>query len=277
MAEEVAAEGVVTEGASSEVTDAEPFVTDGLDEPTGGEIGEAAETSAEEPELFVVKVGGREEQVSLEDLTSGYMRQADYTRKTQELSQQREQVAQMLALQTALERDPRTTLAALAGVFNVDLGNQAAPVDQLSADADPLEILAREVQSLRGTLTAQQQAALAAQQQAQQQVDVQAQINREIAELKSTHGDFDQQELAAYAVENQINAPLSVVYRAWQFDKAEQTKIAEKNRIVAAKRRGQVVSGGAATTTTGAVTPGNGGGRVTAREAIMAALSGQTL
>lgn len=210
-------------------------------------------------------------------LKDAMLRQADYTRKTQELSQQREQVAQMLALQTALERDPRTTLAALAGVFNVDLGNQAAPVDQLSADADPLEILAREVQSLRGTLTAQQQAALAAQQQAQQQVDVQAQINREIAELKSTHGDFDQQELAAYAVENQINAPLSVVYRAWQFDKAEQTKIAEKNRIVAAKRRGQVVSGGAATTTTGAVTPGNGGGRVTAREAIMAALSGQTL
>jgi hypothetical protein len=272
-----AAEGVVTEGApAAEVTEAEPFGAESLGEPTVGETGEAAVEAPEEPELYVVKVGGREEQVSLEDLTNGYMRQADYTRKTQELAQQREQVAQMHALQTALERDPRATLAALAGVFGVDFGAaaQGAAANQLSVETDPLEILAKQVETLTGTLTAQQQAALQAQQQAQQQAAIQAQVDREIADLKGAHGEFDHMELVRYAVENQ--APnLAVAYRAWQFDQAEAARIAERNRVVAEKRRAQVVSGGQATGGAGAVAPGNGGGRMTAREAILAALAGQ--
>jgi hypothetical protein len=44
---------------------------------------------SEEPELFTVKVGGEEFEVTLDELAKGYSRQSDYTKKTQELSEHR--------------------------------------------------------------------------------------------------------------------------------------------------------------------------------------------
>lgn len=52
----------------------------------------------EEPNLnttYAVKVDGEEVEVSLDELMQGYSRQSDYTRKTQELASQRNDMAQM--------------------------------------------------------------------------------------------------------------------------------------------------------------------------------------
>ena len=49
----------------------------------------------EEPEVYAVKVDGEELEVSLDELVQGYSRHSDYTRKTQELASQRDQMAQM--------------------------------------------------------------------------------------------------------------------------------------------------------------------------------------
>jgi hypothetical protein len=49
----------------------------------------------EESEVYAVKVGGEELEVSLDELISGYSRHSDYTRKTQELSSERNQIAEM--------------------------------------------------------------------------------------------------------------------------------------------------------------------------------------
>jgi len=52
----------------------------------------------EEPGLnttYAVKVDGEEVEVSLDELISGYSRQSDYTRKTQELASQRNEMAQL--------------------------------------------------------------------------------------------------------------------------------------------------------------------------------------
>lgn len=46
----------------------------------------------EEEQRFIVKVDGEEMEVSLDELTSGYQMQADYTRKTQELAEHRKEV-----------------------------------------------------------------------------------------------------------------------------------------------------------------------------------------
>tara|TARA_R100000773_G_C4218252_1_gene116735 strand:- start:104 stop:1129 length:1026 start_codon:yes stop_codon:yes gene_type:complete len=43
----------------------------------------------EQPQLYTVKVDGVEQEVTLEELQRGYSRQQDYTRKTQELSQEK--------------------------------------------------------------------------------------------------------------------------------------------------------------------------------------------
>lgn len=63
------------------------------DEPDD-ESGEGDEEDGgdDEGELYTVKVDGEEQQVTLDELRSGYSRQADYTRKTQELASRRREV-----------------------------------------------------------------------------------------------------------------------------------------------------------------------------------------
>lgn len=81
--------------------------------------------SDDEPELYTVKIDGKEEKVSLEEALKGYQRQADYTRKTQALSEkektlqtemeqvraEREQYAELLPqleaqIEAAIEAEP---------------------------------------------------------------------------------------------------------------------------------------------------------------------------
>ena len=63
-------------------------------EPKEGKAEEESEEPDEEEEeaLYAVTVNGKEREVSLDELLSGYSRQSDYTRKTQELSEERKQM-----------------------------------------------------------------------------------------------------------------------------------------------------------------------------------------
>ena len=75
-------------------------------------------------EAYTVKIDGVEQSVSLDELRNGYQRQADYTRKTQELATERERLAQGEAIVQALESDPQGAIEALGNAFGVSLGNQ---------------------------------------------------------------------------------------------------------------------------------------------------------
>ena len=55
------------------------------------------EEEAQQPQTFTVKVDGQEVEVTQDELINGYSRQQDYTRKTQELSQQRKTIEQQQA------------------------------------------------------------------------------------------------------------------------------------------------------------------------------------
>ena len=55
------------------------------------------EEEALQPQTFTVKVDGQEVEVTQEELVNGYSRQQDYTRKTQELAQQRKTIEQQQA------------------------------------------------------------------------------------------------------------------------------------------------------------------------------------
>lgn len=85
------------------------------EEPTGlfGELRE--ETPEEEQpgleDSSLVEVDG--EQISLADLKAGYMMKADYTRKTQELSEQRKEAETAIALYKSLEQNPQATMRLL--------------------------------------------------------------------------------------------------------------------------------------------------------------------
>jgi hypothetical protein len=70
------------------------------------------------PDSFVLP--GIDEPVSLEELKNGYLRQSDYTRKTQELARDREQSAKAEQLFKALTEHPKelaTQLAVAAGLI----------------------------------------------------------------------------------------------------------------------------------------------------------------
>ena len=91
-------ENEIEEQATEELVNEEEIIED--DEPFEEEL-EAAEEEdepqedqveeeeSEQPQLYTIKVDGEETQVTLEELQNGYSRQREYTRKTQELAQQR--------------------------------------------------------------------------------------------------------------------------------------------------------------------------------------------
>ncbi len=66
---------------------------------------EEPEEEEQAPQTFTVKVGGEEVTVTLDELQKGYSRHQDYTRKTQELAEQRKQIeAEVQAARAERER-----------------------------------------------------------------------------------------------------------------------------------------------------------------------------
>ncbi len=98
--EEVAEEEVI-EDDSEYVEEIDQQIADELEDDEYEEEVEEEQTDVEEeaPQLqtFTVKVDGQEVEVTQEELINGYSRQQDYTRKTQELSQQRKTIEQQQA------------------------------------------------------------------------------------------------------------------------------------------------------------------------------------
>ena len=84
---------------STEETQDEPLEEEVLEEESEEEEAEEEQSeedeSEEEPEVYAVKVDGEELEVSLDELVQGYSRQSDYTRKTQELASQRDEMTQL--------------------------------------------------------------------------------------------------------------------------------------------------------------------------------------
>ena len=88
----------------SEDFDAEPDEEDQTDE-------DADESDYEEQDVYTVRVNGEDVDVTLDEALKGYQRESDYTRKTQQLAEQRKQLEaeqsefQAVQVQTAQLRD----------------------------------------------------------------------------------------------------------------------------------------------------------------------------
>jgi len=65
---------------------------DDYEEEEQSEEDQVENLESEEPQLYTISVNGEDKEVTLEELQSGYSRQQDYTRKTQELAQQRKTI-----------------------------------------------------------------------------------------------------------------------------------------------------------------------------------------
>ena len=178
---------------------------------------------------FTVKIDGAEQRVSLNELQNGYQRQADYTRKTQELASERERLAQGEAIVQALEADPEGTISALAGSFGVSVGNQ----NTLSSegmdheDMDPDEVRLRRIES-----------SIEEQNRALRQQNLQKEVNT--LRNKYENVDFDEKALYAHALKNKINN-LDAAFTHMNWDKMQT--VAKDAEIVQEKRAAQIVDG----------------------------------
>ena len=74
-----------------------------------------------------VKVDGEDEEVPLAEALTGYSRTADYTRKTQELAEQRQQAEYALTVERALHAQPDETLRLLARQYGVNFEQSPPP------------------------------------------------------------------------------------------------------------------------------------------------------
>ncbi|QGH73521.1 MAG: scaffolding protein [Podoviridae sp. ctDWo9] len=179
-------------------------------------------------------VDGEELEVPLSEALSGYQRQADYTRKTQELAEQRRQVQFGSALQEALKKDPRSTVDLLSQHYG--LNSQQA--DEDLEYMDPMEKQYRQLES-RVVAFEQERAAM--------------QLEKQIASLSGKYGDlFDADEVVAKALASG-NTDLESVYKQVAFDRlydktrstaAAKAQTAEERKIVEAKREAAIVSKG---------------------------------
>jgi len=111
--------------------------------------GEAAEPA---DSTYTVKVDGSESEVTLSELQQGYQRQADYTRKTQELASERQRLEQAEAIVSALEADPQGALTALSTAFGIEDNRSSSPTDEWEEDPDPQE---QRIASLEATVAQQ--------------------------------------------------------------------------------------------------------------------------
>ena len=88
--EEVPAQDMESESVQTEVENPDGLTADDL-------VDDTQEGVSETPGTYTIKVDGKDVEVTLDELQAGYSRQADYTRKSQVLAEQRKKAEEELA------------------------------------------------------------------------------------------------------------------------------------------------------------------------------------
>ena len=177
---------------------------------------------------YTVKVDGSEEQVSLDELRDGYQRQADYTRKTQELASERSRLQQAEAIVQSLEADPAGTLEALGDAFGVAraTGEPTGAVDPWD-EPDPNE---------------QRLATLEARLEQQDRVHRRQQVEKQVEVLKGSYGEFNASELYQHALKHKIgNLEAALTHMRYNDVATRANKLEQDQERTDAKREASVV------------------------------------
>ena len=213
------------------------------------------ETSTEVPEepAYTVKIDGEEQQVTLEELQQGYQRQADYTRKTQEVAAERQRLYEAEQIVSALEADPEATIQTLMSSFNINPARDQAEYQKQAEEWEMMDDNERKVAMLEQRL--QQQDQMLQQRFAQQDKAQRIQqIEREVSALQDKYGEFDANDLVNHAIKNRI-PNLEAAYTHMRFNEVKSTadKLSQEQEITSKKRDASVVTTGGSTQTGGSV------------------------
>lgn len=212
----------------------------------GSEVGQAPETSAPSYEYVdvdqfgdkyvKVKIDGEELDVPVKEAISGYQRQADYTRKTQELAAQRESLQYAATLAEALQTDPNGTLQLLSQHYGAGV-----PANQPTEDLEMMDPIERQVYELNQKV------------QMFEQAQAKSELEQEISRLSSKYQDFNAPEVINHALRTGI-VDLEAAYKQVAYDRlaqevaairgAQQVQASKEQEIIDAKRNAGFVSGG---------------------------------
>ena len=230
-----------------------------------------------------VKVGGEDVEVPLQEALSGYSRTADYTRKTQELAQQRQQAEYALTLQRAIEANPEETLRLLARQHGLEFGQSPPPQkwgEQPSYDdglddeplTDPIQKQLREQQTVLSQLVEQRE---------REQAD--RAVRSAIGGLQSRY-QADQptiRQVIQTALQSNMGPDsFDMIYKNIAFDRAHQARQLaqqqrqqqEEQRRAAGERASQLIGSDTSANGAGGALPGPADGRMSISEAYEAAL-----
>lgn len=188
-----------------------------------------------------VKVQGELVEVPLRDLTDGFMRREDYSRKTAEVAEVRKAAEWAKDIQEAFANDPVGTLDAFARAYGVD-GQVSASRDE----SDPYEDFDPEIAEVlrqRDEMLLQQQQQLAQLAEAYQSIEQErlfSQVKAEVESLRSEFGDkLDHVEMLRIAAE--YNMPLreaaeSLVGRKAYLEMQENARVGSAASAVGARK-----------------------------------------
>jgi hypothetical protein len=146
------------EAQPTEEEESQPIEEDeSFEEETEEEAEEESEEESEEPDegseeiLYAVTVNGEEQQVTLDELMSGYSRQSDYTRKTQDVAKERKQMEELQVQHASEMRQARSERQQYLESLNQIIANSASKLDKFAnvdweslKDSDPIGYVTRK-------------------------------------------------------------------------------------------------------------------------------------
>ena len=249
--------------------------TEEEEEPEGEEESEETE-GEEEEELYAVTVNGEEVAVSLDELLSGYSRQSDYTRKTQEIAGERkgmEELQQQYNSQVAqIQQERQQYMDALQNIIASSAEGMSKYADtdwDALRESDPIEYVTQreELRQSQEKIQAMQREQYTAQQrQSEQTTQMRARIVQEeygkLVEALPEWADADKQkklasEIRSYAgtqgfTEEELNSlvdhrSLLVLMKAKKYDQLQNSDVKSKKL----KNKPKVIRSGTGTTSKG--------------------------
>lgn len=178
-----------------------------------------------------VTVQGETFEVPLAELRNGYMRQADYTRKTQQIAGDAKVLQWAHDLQEAFRSDPVGSIRFLQQQFGVTDDASPDPFEDIDPEFKPI---VNELQQTR-----QQLAELQRQQQLVSEQRAVAEAQSELEMMKSKYQDFDPMQVLPIAIDNGLS--MEKAYKLWKADVldaqlSEQAAAKAKAEQAAAKR-----------------------------------------
>lgn len=257
MSDAPAPTGAMGEGdPQSGQVESQPAQPEATPEPTYDYLDYDDDTASQK--YVRVKVDGQEESVPLREALDGYQRTASYTRKSQELAEQRREAEDALRLHQAMQSNPGLTVQILANHAGMSVqdflgltpAQQQAAIQEPDDYDDPLE---REI--------AQERAAREALEQRITRREADEQLGRAVYGLQQQYGLNEEQVRAVVGTAMQMGLGidyLEMVYHSMAF-RAQQAALHEQQqqRQAEDQRRQQAAVGAAAVIGNGAgVSPG---------------------